>query len=84
MHHRKHRGKGFLGDAWNWVKDKFKKGAVGNIAKAIGDISGHKGIADFGNKVQDIGSKVVHGAESVGLGRRRKVGRPKKKRVSRV
>jgi hypothetical protein len=50
-HHRKHRGRGFLSDAWNWTKNLFKSGKVGDIAKTVGDLTGHKGISDLGNKV---------------------------------
>lgn len=70
----KKRAKGFLGDAWNWVKDRFKKGDIGRLAKTVGDITGNKKISDIGSKVQSVGSKVTKAAESVGFGKRKRAG----------
>ena len=52
MRRVKRVGKGFIGDAWKWVKNAFSKGHIGKIANLAGDLTGNQGIKDIGMDIQ--------------------------------
>ena len=86
QHRRKRRGRGFIGDIWQGVKNLFKPSDSGESnldkyikkAKSISSAIGYEPLERFTKKAADIGERVgrygkqaVDVGESMGYGRHR-------------